>query len=1599
MTPSLQLLSRLRGLDVKLWVEGGQLRLRAPKGTLTPALHAELGERKADLIALMQHAALAQRPAGASVAPIARRARGDAIPLSFAQERLWFLDQMEASTYHLPIVAELAGRLDVAVLRRAFGELVRRHEVLRTSFALVAGRPVQKVGAAFEPELALIELEGADRDEAIRRWTRRQAAERFDLATGPLLRAAVLRFAPHDHVLLMSLHHIVADGWSIGVLIREIGTLYRGFVEGIASPLPALPIQYADFAQWQRERLQGEVLDEQVHYWRTQLAHTPAVLELPSDRPRPAAQSFRGASVHFEWQAELLARLKALGQQTGATLFMTLLAGFATLLARYSAQEDIVIGTPIANRTRTELESLIGFFVNTLVLRVDVSGDPSFTALLDRVKRMTLEAYAHQDAPFEKLVEALAPTRSLSHSPLFQVMFVLQNAPMGALQIPGLSVKALPVESESAKFDLLVLLEEGAQGVSGTIEYSTDLFDADTVRRMVGHYRTLLEAFAAQPGQPISSAPLLTAPERRQLLVEWNDTQVDYPNDRCIHELFEAQVERTPDAAALQCGDSRLTYAELNARANCLAHRLRALGVGAGSLVGICLDRSVDLVVGLLAVLKAGAAYVPLDPAYPRERVAFMLRDAGAALVLVHRQWRDLVQDSGARVLDMEAERFALQDEPAGDLERIGSARDLAYVIYTSGSTGQPKGVAIEHRSAAVLLHWARDTFSPEERAGMLACTSICFDLSVFELFLPLSWGDRVILIGNALELPALADASAVTFINTVPSAMTELVRLGVVPASVKVVGLAGEPLQGALVKSIYQTTAVERVFNLYGPSEDTTYSTFVHLDRGSDEAVTIGRPIANTRLYVLDAHRNPVPVGVPGELYIGGDGLARGYLNRDELTAERFVNDPFSEDGARLYRTGDLVRYRRDGKLEFLGRLDHQVKIRGYRIELGEIEAALLQHPGLREAVVLARDSAEGGKRLIAYVVAAEAVPHASELRRFLQERLPAYMIPAAFLMLAAMPLNPNGKIDRRALPAAEGASVASAKLYEAPKTDTEKRIAALWQSLLQVERVGVHDNFFDIGGHSLLVIQMIGRVRDRFAIEMPLRVLFEQPTLAEFSAWIERAHDGSEAGMHPLTRVSRDAPLPLSFAQQAVWLANQFEGASAAYGIPAALHIEGPLAVTVLRAAFGELIRRHEVLRTSFPLVEGNPVQQVGAVFELDLPVIELDATGAARVDAIRRSAQQQAGEGFDLAGGPLLKAALLKFGPHDHVLLMTVHHIVFDGWSIGVLVREIGALYHAFARSEPSPLPELPIQYADYAHWQRERVQEAALEAQLQYWRERLAGAPSVLELPSDRPRPAVQSFRGAVVHFELPADLPPALKALGQQAGATLFMTLLAAFATLLSRYSAQEDIVIGSPIANRTRTELESLIGFFVNTLVLRVDLSGDPSFSDLLDRVKRTTLDAYAHQDVPFETLVEALQPTRSLSHAPLFQVWFNYQNHFDLALDMPGFRLTPLALEEYSAKFDLMLTLTETRTRLTGSLTYSADLFDAYTAEQLVALFTELLRDIASKPQGNLSALAEKLQARIGRMNADKHSEFARADEALLRGLKNRQRQRLANQ
>ncbi len=1510
-------------------------------------------------------------------------------PASFAQQRLWFIEQLEGAgaAWNVRLPVRLSGPLDVALLERALAAVVARHEALRTTFGMRGGEIVQFVVSSLEvpvervplPPPAAAEPAGAGGEERLRQLLGRLAGHVFNLREGPLLRAFLVEVGPDDHALLLLAHHIISDAWSSGILFRDLAAAYDAFTRGSDPRLPELPVQYADFAAWQSDMLTGPELERQVAFWRGHLAGAPVLLDLPVDHPRPRLQTYRGSRLGRGLSPELTARVRQLAAAEGVTLFMLLFAAFNVLLSRWTGQQDIVVGTPIAGRRRTELEGLVGFFANTLALRTRIDAAGPFRELLRQVRATALEAFAHQDLPFEKLVEVLQPPRNLAHSPVFQVLFVLQNAPWEAERFGDLRVSPAEIApGDTTRLDLSVSVAEFEGRLWLGLEYSTDLFEEGTIGRLATGIEALLAAVVADPGALIAALPVQAAADLDRQLRDWQPVPTAVPAPD-IGERFAAQVRRTPEAIAAECDGVRITYAGLAARAGAVAAGLRAAGITADVPVALCVGRSPDMLAAVLGVLQAGGHYLPLDPAHPPARLAFVLKDSGARLLLASPPFLDRFRDFRGVVLDVSAVGAASAATPFRletrglDSRRKGVAAEAAptedgetpaYLIYTSGSTGQPKGVVVPRRAVANFLTSMADT--PGLAAGdrLLAVTTLAFDIAVLELLLPLTVGATTVIateeeVRDPRCLMALLDRSGVTVMQATPALWRSLVASGWAGSAELRLLCGGEALDRELAGQLLRRG--RELWNLYGPTETTVWSC---VGRVTDEAgpVSIGSPIANTRCYVLDDQLQPVPIGARGELWIGGAGVALGYHARPALTAGRFLPDPFAP--GRLYRTGDRARWREDGRLEVLGRTDFQLKLRGFRLEPGEIESVIVGLPGVSAAVVVLREIA-GDARLVAYVVAREQPVPDESLLAELRRSLPAYMVPSRIVWLSALPLTPNGKVDRTALPAVDAVGAASAATGEiavapegAPTTSSEMALCRIFSELLGAP-VGLDDDFFGRGGHSLLATRLVARLEAELHVTLPLRAVFEAPTVRGLAAQLPAGLPaGAPLGATPEADRSRlkallpEATAPLSLVQQRLWFLDRLQPGNSAYHLAWAVGLRGELDQRALQAALDGLAARHGSLRTHFRDRDGEPEQVIGPPAGLPLQVVTADAAQlAARIGDF-------AAAPFSLAEGPLVRALLVRSGPVVHTLVLVIHHIVADGWSLGILNRELGVLYAAARRGASAGLPPLALDYAAYAREQRRALAGGELARQLAWWQEQLRDAPPFLALPNDRPRAAVASGRGARLSRTLPRELQEALGALARAEGCTLFMVLLAAFDVLLARQAGTEDVVVGTPIAGRPRAELEGLVGFFVNTLVLRTDLRGDPTVRALLGRVRDMTLGAYEHAEVPFELLVESLQPPRSTNRTPLFQVLFNLHSEPGAPLALDGIEVRPVAVPRQTAKFDLGVSLAETTAGLAVAIEYSSDLFLAGTIERFLADYAVVLSGFVANPSARLTGL-----------------------------------------
>lgn len=1990
------LMARLRKMEVRLWTENGKLKYKSPSGRMTGAVLKEITGRKSEILEFLQHAAPHTSSFSQQIHPLPRSRSPH---LSYAQERLWFLDQLEgsSSTYNIARAFQIDGHVNLSVFEQCVNELIRRHEVLRTGFRKSDEHVVQVIVPQLELRIAESDLRNlleAEQQAAVERQIRETTDSPYDLSRSPLLRIKFLRLTEQRRILLLGMHHIISDGWSMGILIRELAALYDAFSTGKPSPLADLEIQYADFSTWQRQWLSGPVLAEHLSYWRETLAGAPEFLQLPADYTRPAERTYKGSTKALHLSHTLTEKLRALSRQSSTTLFMTLLGAYAVLLCRYARQEDIVIGSPIANRNRKEIEPLIGFFVNMLVLRTDLSGDPSFREVLRRVRKMTLGAYNHQDLPFEKLVEELRPERALSHGPLFQVSFVLQNTRTEIFRLGETAVTALEVPYKTSKDDLTLFCWETGEGLQGKLEYSTDLFDDATIDELIKVFQTLLKGIVADPDQPISKLPLLDETEKERLLAQSSCVLKTDSKEKCIHHLFEERAAQDDAACALISAGQTLSYGELNRRANQLARYLQKQGVGPEVLVGIYLPRSIEMVVGLLGVLKAGGAYLPLDPKYSGERTTNIIEDAGLRYVLTDKMTGAGLATPGINRICVDTHDADISVESEADVASNVTPENLAYVIYTSGSTGIPKGVMITHRSLAAFTEAVREAYQLNKHDRVLQFASISFDTAAEEIYPCLSSGGSLMLrtdemLNSVHYFLQQCDEWKITVLD-LPTAYWHQLAAEAgkpgwqLPESLRLVIIGGEHALPEYVSSWRNNVGYyPELINTYGPTEATVVATLHRMSRHDAtnpdrRELPIGRPLRYVQAYILDRHLQITPHSFPGELYIGGAALARGYLKRPGQTTEKFIAHPHStEPGARLYQTGDWVRRLPDGKIVFLGRVDNQVKIRGYRVELNEIESALAEHPLVKEAVVVAKESTAGTKQLAAYVVTesptrnagveAEAVvlrteqvrqwrevfadsyqqspghddsrfnivgwnssytrlpipveemsewveqtvtgiqslgpkslleigcgtglilfrlapacssyvgtdfsaealayiqPHleaqglsmvklleqeaddfagiaegehdtivinsviqyfpninyllrvlrgacrlvkpggnifigdirdlsfleafytsvelyqaedsvstallqsrirkriaqeeellvdpaffyalkreipaigdvrvllkrgkhhnemtkfrydvvlrmspesvasarqqltldwekdkltlselrsvieraheahrlrivnvknlriepdfkavellatdghfqtagqlkeqlrlapldgldpevfwklAEELgwhanivsalsgsadrfdvilskegratfsaaaaghreslrpwhqyandplhskftrqllpglRAFIARKLPDYMQPSGYKFLDSLPLTAQGKVDRQALPLPDQSRSVVGD-FVAPRTPTEEALAKIWQTVLEIDLVGVNDNFFELGGHSLLATQVISRARELFGVELTVRVLFERLTVAGLALSIEnlRSAENIQSG-NLLQPITRNQPLSLSFAQERFWFMEQMQENSAAYNISCVLQLTGKLHIAALEASLAEIIRRHEVLRTVFPTVDGRPIQVINSPGAPPFDVIDLRTLSSnQRTEEMQRLVNQMASKPFDLSEGPLIRLLLIRLAERENVFLLTMHHIISDGWSVGILMKELSLLYEAFAGGKASPLPELPIQYADFASWHRALLSAVNMEEQVNYWKRQLEGAPPLLELPTDYPRPARQRFRGASLSFALPYRLYGELSAVSQREGCTLFMTLLAAFQTLLYRYTGQKDIVVCTGIANRNHPRLENLIGCFINILVLRTRMSGAPGFIELLRRVREVTLQAYGHQELPFEQLTKALNQQRELSYHPIAQVMFILQNSPAQSLNLPGLTSTPIKIKGETSQLDLNLQMWETVGGLEGYISYNTDLFEEASIARMLDCFQTLLEGIVANPEQSVSSL-----------------------------------------
>lgn len=1491
----------------------------------------------------------------------------DLIPLSFSQERLWFINELGGSQqYHLPAVVRLTGELNQQALSNAIRYIIDRHEVLRTVIHERDGQPYQVIKDSLDWQLQIADGSIYDNDaESLRQYIQRCIDLPFDLAEDYPIRATLIQLGKGEHLLVVVVHHIASDAWSTAILVREVALCYNAFSSGQTLSLPPLPFQYADFAFWQRSFLQRTLLDEQLAYWQHKL-HDLQPLQLPTDFVRPALITTQGDDYFFDIDEQLSASLHELSRQKGATLFMTLLAVFKVLLYRYSHQKDICVGTSIASRQQKELESLIGFFVNTLALRDELDPQGSFLGLLQQVKTTTLQAYEYQHVPFEKVVEAVVKDRDPGRSPLFQVMLVLASTPhTNSLRLGELHLSHEGFQQHNAKFEITFFVSDTPQGLKVTVQYNTQLFNSASIARMAGHFSQLLQAVVHDPQQAIARLPMLGSMEEHDWLHRFNSCQVAYPAHKSVSELFEEQAEKTPQVTALVYEQSSLTYHQLNLRANQLAHYLQNKGVQADTPVALCMDRSELTLIAMLGILKSGACYLPIDSDIPEERINYVLQDAGVKIMISSSSTQ--LPDLQAGVQTVLVDDYIISSQSADNPVRKPLAHHLAYVIYTSGSTGRPKGVMIEHRSLVDYYYGLIHRIRIEECRSFALASSPATDLGNTVIYASLLSGATLHILsreslGKAARLRNYFHQHSIDCLKIVPShwqALCSEEEALLLPGKLLMFG--GETLKLELVEQIRLQKSPCRIVNHYGPTE-TTIGKLLHEVKDTisyDKTIPVGRPFSNTRVYVLSADMQPCPAGVAGQLYIAGDGLARGYLNNEELTAQKFIRNPFEQQESLMYATGDLVKWSADGNIYFIGRADNQVKIRGYRVEPGEIETVLEQSDQVNQAAVLTLQDGQGQNALAAYIVPRPDYDRQA-LLYYLQKKLPDYMIPASVMELESLPLTANGKINRKVLAALQGPASLLSEQYKAPRNAAEAKLVEIWQEVLEIEQVGIDDNFFELGGHSLLAVRLVSAMRKGLGVEFSIGDIFDYPSVSQLAMRLSEP-SGELAGLlAPIERADPRPPyVPLSFSQERLWFIDQLSG-SVNYHVPTVLKLNGKLDKEVLSYAMRQVIDRHEVLRTVIRQEDGTAYQEIqeAAAWQMQ------EEDGSRYHDdkeGLQNHIKKLTDQPFDLSSDFMVRATLIGIQKEEHVLVVTLHHIASDGYSAPIVVRELKELYQARLEERPAQLPVLPIQYADYALWQRTHARGEGWDKKLAYWKEKLEGV-NALQLPTDYPRPPVQSIRGAVSWFELDQSLTDDLKAIGHREGATLFMTLLAAFNVMLYRYSGQQDICVGTPIAGRQHQELEGLIGFFVNTLALRNQLEATQTFNELLGQIRRTTMEAYEYQEVPFEKVVDAVVKERDMSRNPLFQVMLILQNTPQAgALQLGEVEISAgeeVAKAHDSTKFELTLIVTERKRGLHIAIEYSRDLFKEESIERMKGHFRELLRSIVTMPGQSIAKL-----------------------------------------
>ncbi|MEM9537940.1 MAG: amino acid adenylation domain-containing protein [Cyanobacteria bacterium P01_E01_bin.42] len=1511
---------------------------------------------------------------GTTLPPLEPAPKSEKIPLSLSQKRLWFLDSLEQnkSIYNLLRGFRLLGKPDRVCLEQALQAIVTRHDILRTTFPEREGIPQQEIASSFSVHLNIVDLQDLASEQQnlkIRGIIAEMQGFEFNLTCLPLFNFVLIHLSDREHYFLFSFHHIITDDWSVQVFLKELSLLYESYLQNKPAPLSSLPVQYADYTHWQQQYLTGEAMEKQLEYWRSQLTDIPSLLELPTDFSRTSIAAFQSGIIPLNIDRETTQKLQALSRRSQTTLFVTLLTAFSILLSRYSNQEDIVVGTGIANRNPVVTEQLIGFFVSTLALRIKLADNPTFLHLCDRVAQTVLNAHAHGNVPFDRIVESLKIERYPNDCPIFQVLFILQNISQETLLFPDIETGVIDLNKPTAgaNFDLTLSLQEREGELFGKLEYNANLFTSKTIAGMADCFRILVEAIADRPEEKLAHYPLLSPEEQHKILVEWNRTESEYPRHACIQALFEEQVAQNPEAIALIFQTETLTYQELNQKANRLAHYLQTLGVGNESLVGVCLERSPQLIIALLGIIKAGGAYLPLDPTYPSDRLALMVKDADVEIILSETSLRNhLPKVPYSLDLEERAEEIA-QYSPENAIAAT-PATSLAYVMYTSGSTGKPKGVSVTHRN---ILRLVKNTnyisFNTDDTFLQLASPS--FDAATWEIWGSLLNGVRLVLFPE--RQPSLVTLGRILRQHRVTALFltTRLFQLiiderlkDLQPLRLLLTG--GEVSSTAHLEKCRQVLQHCQLVHVYGPTENTTFTSYYPIlsKRERVESIPIGRPIANTRVYILDPQKQPVPIGVAGELYTGGDGVARGYLNRPELNAERFIKSPFVE-GDRLYKTGDLARYLPDGNIEFLGRIDRQVKIRGFRIEPGEIEAVLCQHPQVKQAIAIVQENDIGDKSIVVYAIAKKISFKLEELRHFLQQQLPHYLQPSAIAVLERFPLTTNGKINFRALPDPD-LEQKREKEFIAPRTPTEIAIANIFALVLKQERVGIEDNFFHLGGHSLLASQAISRLCQHFDLEIPLKLLFEQPILEDLARSVDAMRSDRQTAL-PLIppilprSISQETKIPLSFAQEDIWLDLQNNPDPSIYNSGVNLRFAETLSPEILTRSINEIIKRHEILRTTFPLVEDRPVQAIVPDMKLSLKIVRLqDIPPTEREAEALKITRRERKQPFDLTLSPLIRIVLLQLSSAENWLLISMHHIITDGGSIDIFLQELETLYLAFSRGLPSPLPEVPLQYADFTLWQQQRLKAGNLQKQHDYWLKKLIPPQQQQKQSEKESQTQLTNCRASDYSLVLKKNLVASLKNLSRNQNFTLSTIIFASLKILLFKCSSQREILVMATIGNRINSDIEKMLGCFINDVILRSEVDEQQTGLEFLDRVRETLEEAISNQEIPFHKIKKSVKSKRQL----ILSASVAIEPPSEGFKQMSGWRFSPqqTKTELWTQEIPLEIyisSLSRDSETIAIKTVYSTDLFPGDAIKKLFDDYQDILQKLADSPERKIGS------------------------------------------